>query len=170
MITLPDGAWCYSPDLPIAYTVAGAGPGAWVKDDISQWNLVWLSFPDGLERIRRGELQISKISTAINPEEFGIVTACARKEVVELFPGLRKALHSPLPVFMNIFANGFAIELPAAHLFGGRWAEIILENARRTAASIANGIEQAAAASHPNSPAMNTVHVATFGVRKSPSL
>lgn len=128
MIQLASGDWCYSPALPAAYTLHGGGPGDWVLGDLAKWNLIWLTYAKHLEPLREGRTTMSHFVSAVDSNSFGVVAACARPELSELFPGLREALTQPLPLFIHVFKNGPAADMPAEALVPN-WSANVLRNA-----------------------------------------
>jgi hypothetical protein len=130
MQKLADGRWLYSPVPSEDYTDSGAGPGAWVGGDLAKWNLLWLTFGDELESARQGSITFAKLIHDLSPEKIGIVMACARVEMEDLFPGLSEALVGPLPLFIHVFKSGPVHYLPAHNEIAG-WRDIVLSNAEK---------------------------------------
>lgn len=155
-----DGLICYSPEPPRAYTRDSEGHGVWVED-MQQWNLAWLSFPQ-LDAYVNTEVSIVEIVATIDSETFGTVVGCAHRNADPAFPGLHAALGMAPREFMAATFSGPWENLPAYHVLGESWVTTI-RNRIKLAEKVV--IANAAAAEAVQRVMGNVVH-ADFGKRK----
>ncbi|MFZ3012152.1 MAG: hypothetical protein WA045_00470 [Nitrospira sp.] len=166
MIQLASGEWCYSPALPLVYTLHGGGPGDWVKGDLAKWNLIWLTYAEHLEPLREGRCTMGFFVDKVKPDDFGVVAACARPEMSSVFPGLREALTQPLPLFLHVFKNGPAAELPAEVVIPD-WSNRVLQRATEIWKERCQLDDQVPLISEVEVKVVDNVFHVNFGGRKS---
>jgi hypothetical protein len=130
MIKLDDGRWCYSPAPPKEYERAYIAQD---DPDLARWNMLYLTFSDDLEDIRKGKITPSEFRARVVPVEAGKVEAAASSELVGLKAdsGLRALVTKPLPLFIHQFPSIDMRIIPASKLFNGTWADRVLANAKK---------------------------------------
>lgn len=121
----------YSPFHPTKYTRSGLGHGAWYKDDLAMWNLVWLSIPK-IDRYLDDSLSISEILPEIDSTYVGSVTASLDTDAVDIFPDLRRFLSLRPELFLEKFLRGPYTELRAFELYGMTWIDIICKRVQES--------------------------------------
>lgn len=120
----------YSPYNPEFYRREGEGHGEWYRNDLPKWNLVWLSVPQ-LDLYHDPRLTVNQITSMIDHEYVGTVTAGLNPEIEDIFPTLRKLLEMPKADFFHRFMQGPWSSLPAYNSYGMRWIDTMRSRANR---------------------------------------